>query len=112
MNTVIILNSVVAFALEIAMLIAYGTWAYRLSGTTWLQWLLALGSVTVVAVLWGLFAAPRAQWRLDSPWLYLFGAVLMLASFALLWHMGCKTQAVALSAITIAVQTIAYATHQ
>ena len=112
MTLFLALNGVIAFALEIAMLIAYGMAGYKISHISWLQWLGAVGAVALVAILWGLVAAPRAQWRLSSPWLYTVSLALMLVAFILLWYMGHKTSALILSVIAVIVQGIAYINKQ
>src|SRR4051812_12711999 len=50
----------VAFAGELAALGALGYWGSATGGTTAARWLLGLGVPLAAAVLWGLFAAPRA----------------------------------------------------
>ena len=74
----------VAFLAELAALaaLAYGGW--RIPGPTGLRVVLAVAAPTGAAVLWGLFAAPRAPRRSPGPALavkvLVFGsAVLVLA---------------------------------
>ena len=93
------LNSALAFGLELAMLGAIGYWAYGLDVETWLKWTLALCGPVLVAVVWGLFFAPKAARRLSlwpgtllslglflvSAWaLYLSGQVVGAGAMALL----------------------------
>jgi len=54
-------NATVAFGLEIAALAVLGWGGWQLGGPTGLRVLLALGLPVAAAVLWGLFAAPRAS---------------------------------------------------
>ena len=56
-------NDVVAFLVEVATLALLGMAGWQLGGSTLLQVLLALALPGAAAVLWGLFAAPRARVR-------------------------------------------------
>jgi hypothetical protein len=49
-----------AFASEIAALVALGYWGFTVDGPLALRIVLGLGAPAVAAVLWGVFAAPRA----------------------------------------------------
>ncbi|NEK59529.1 YrdB family protein [Geodermatophilus sabuli] len=50
----------VAFVAELGALAALGYWGAVTGGTSAVRWALALGVPLAAAVLWGLFAAPRA----------------------------------------------------
>ena len=56
-------NDVVAFFVELAALALIGLWGYRAGGPVWARALLGIGLPLLAAALWGLFAAPRAQFR-------------------------------------------------
>jgi hypothetical protein len=53
-------NATVAFGLELAALAVLGRGGWQLGGSTAVRLLLAVGLPVVAAVLWSLFAAPRA----------------------------------------------------
>ena len=53
-------NATVAFGLELAALAVLGRGGWQLGGSTAVRLLLAVGLPIVAAVLWSLFAAPRA----------------------------------------------------
>jgi len=72
MTAVVVINAVLAFALELGMLWAYGDWGWRVTTTTWLRWCLALGVPALAIVMWALWGAPRSATRLGPPWLYVF----------------------------------------
>jgi hypothetical protein len=55
----------VAFLLELAVLAAVGYFGFHQSGA--LAWLLGLGLPLLFAVLWGVFAAPKAPRPLPGP---------------------------------------------
>ncbi len=73
------LNAGIAFALELAMLAAFGYWGYWFGGALWLKWLLAIAIPVLAAAGWGLFFAPRSTKRLPL----LPGALLSLGLFLL-----------------------------
>jgi hypothetical protein len=56
-------NLAVKFALEMAALVAFAWWGATVAGGA-LAVLLAVGLPVIAAVLWGIFAAPRARRRL------------------------------------------------
>lgn len=58
------LNVLVRFLLELCMLTAVGYWGFK-SGSGWLmKILLGIGLPVLMAVLWGVFIAPRATYPL------------------------------------------------
>jgi hypothetical protein len=52
-----------AFAAELAALVALGYWGFATGGSTVVRVLLGVGLPVLAAVLWGVFAAPRAPVR-------------------------------------------------
>ncbi|HEU5345175.1 MAG TPA: YrdB family protein [Ktedonobacterales bacterium] len=86
MSTLKMGNLALAFLLELAMLGALCYWGFAV-GSGWLAKVaLGVGAPLVVAVLWGLFMAPRAVFPASRPiyWLlfvvFFGGAALALAS--------------------------------
>lgn len=73
------LNAIVAFGLEMAMLVSFGYWGYQVGQGTLARWALAIGLPTVAIVIWGLYFAPKATRRLSI----LPGALLSLGLFVL-----------------------------
>ena len=53
-------NLTLAFLLELCALAALGYWGFRVGGGPVSKLVLGLGAPLVAAVVWGLFAAPRA----------------------------------------------------
>ena len=81
------LNLLVRFLLEICMLAAVGYWGFK-TGSGWAMKLtLGIGLPVLIAVVWGLFVAPRARFPLR-------GASHLALSFILL-----STGAIALFAV-------------
>jgi hypothetical protein len=71
-------NDVVAFLVELTALALIGLWGYRAGGALWAKVVLAIGLVLVASVAWGLFAAPRARFRI--PWVTLLVKVVVLGA--------------------------------
>ena len=69
-------NDVAAFLVEIGVLVLLAWAGFSVGGTP--GWILGLGLPLVAAVLWGLFAAPRA--RVSSFWLQLVTKVVVLGA--------------------------------
>lgn len=78
-------NAVVRFLLELAALGVFGYWGYSFGGTPVGKLGIGIGLPLVVVLVWGVFGAPAAPYRLEQPWrvlleiLVLGGAVLALS---------------------------------
>lgn len=78
------INAGLAFLLELAMLAAFGYWGFQGEKSIWLKWGLGIATPLVVALLWGLWLAPRADRRLNSRWgIFLSFGLFCLATLAL-----------------------------
>ena len=55
-------NLALAFLLELAALAALAYWGYCTGNSTFTSLVLGIGIPLVAAILWGLFAAPRARY--------------------------------------------------
>lgn len=71
-------NLGLAFLMELAGLAIFAWWGWNVAGSTALRLVLALGLPVMAAVLWGLFAAPTANY--GSP---VVTAVVKIAFFGL-----------------------------
>jgi Protein of unknown function (DUF2568) len=56
------INLALAFLLELAALAALAYWGYCTGNSTFTSLLLSIGIPLIAAILWGLFAAPRANY--------------------------------------------------
>lgn len=63
------LNLAFAFILELCLLAALGYWGWQTGGTLLVRLALGVGAPLLLAIVWGIFAAPTAQRRLKQPWL-------------------------------------------
>jgi hypothetical protein len=79
LGTLKAVNAGLAFFLELAMLAGFGYWGFSGDKSVLMKWLLGLGLPVVVAVVWGMFFAPKADHRLKIT----SGALLSLMLFLL-----------------------------
>jgi hypothetical protein len=59
-------NLLVRFLLELCMLAAVGYWGFKTQSSWALKVLLGIGVPVLIAVLWGLFVAPKAAYPLQG----------------------------------------------
>lgn len=79
------LNLGVRFLLEILALIILGYWGLKLKHGTTLKVVIGIGAPLLPAVIWGMFGAPKARFRLSGiPFLFLELIVFGLPFVALL----------------------------
>lgn len=57
-------NLTAAFLLELCLLAALAYWGYRVGGNTFTKLGLAIGLPLLMAVVWGMFMAPKARVQL------------------------------------------------
>ena len=58
------INAGLAFFLELAMLAGFGYWGFYGDKSILIKWMLGIGIPVVVAIVWGMFFAPKAGHRL------------------------------------------------
>lgn len=81
-------NLTLAFVLELCMLAAFCYWGFVTGHGTLQKLLLGLGTPLVVAIIWGLFAAPQATWPLPGAALFALKALLFCSAAVALWAAG------------------------
>ena len=97
----------VAFLLELAALAALAYWGARAADGAW-AWVLAVGTPLAAAVVWGLFAAPRARFPLSAAATVSVRLAVLLGSAAALAVAGRHVLAFVL-ALVVAADTIVLA---
>jgi hypothetical protein len=91
----------IAFLLEMGMLITLGVWGFQNRQSTIEKYVLGIGLPLLAACLWGIFAAPRSAYRLELPYRLLFSLSLFgLASF-LQHRLGYTTMAVLFGGVSV-----------
>lgn len=94
-------NLGLAFLLELAVLFAVGGWGFTLAQGWPVRLLAAVGGVLLMAVLWGVFAAPRAFAQLPG----VAGVAFRIAWFGVgalaLWATGLPIAAMGLVVLSV-----------
>ena len=102
-------NEGLAFLLELAMLVALAWWGAETGGTRIASVVLGVGAPVAAAVLWGLFAAPRARIRLPMAGLLAVKALVFAAATAAIHSRGRPRLAIGFAIVALANAAIAAA---
>jgi hypothetical protein len=87
MNLIKKFNLLVAFLLEIGLLILVAYWGFRQGKNETMKYVLVIIMPAIVIVLWGVFAAPKSRYRLQNP----FRTIFKLSMFAVATFAGYDT---------------------
>ena len=93
---VVAANLVLRFVLELAALAAVGYWGWDAGGP-----LLAIAAVAAVAVVWGLFLAPKRRFDLAAPIRFAVELGVWIAAGAALYATGHTALAVAFVVLAV-----------
>ncbi|MFJ3906354.1 YrdB family protein [Streptomyces sp. NPDC090025] len=96
-----VINEGLAFLLELAALAALAWWGWRTSDHTAVRLLAAVATPGAAAVLWGLFAAPRARFAVPLPAVLLVKALVFGSAVAALLALGQRGDAVTFGAVLL-----------
>jgi len=66
MDAIKMLNLLVRFLLELCLLAAIGYWGFETHSSWGWKILLGIGLPLLIAVLWGMFLAPKSAYRLGG----------------------------------------------
>jgi hypothetical protein len=78
----------IVFLLELAALAALGWWGFTLDAPAWVRILAGIGAPLTAAVLWAMFAAPRARFAVSGAAVVVVKTVVYLAAAAALVGAG------------------------
>ncbi|GAA4633205.1 hypothetical protein GCM10023196_069880 [Actinoallomurus vinaceus] len=95
-------NEALAFLLEIAALAVLAWWGVRTGDGVLLKAVLGIGAPAVAAVVWGLFAAPKARVRLPLPAVLLVKLLVFGAATAALYGLDHPGLALGFAVIVVA----------
>ena len=87
--------------LELAAVVAFGYWGFKVGGGTLARVALGIGLPILVAVVWGLFVAPRAVIPLPRPVTFALGLAILLLAAVALAAAGRPTLGVAFATIVV-----------
>lgn len=100
-------NETIAFLLELLMLAALGWWGAKSGSSLAGSVLLGAGAPLAIAVVWGLFAAPKARIRLPMAGVLAVKALAFSSAAAAIYALRLHTAAVLFAAISLANATLA-----
>jgi hypothetical protein len=66
MEALKLINLGLRFILEILVLLIIGYWGFQVSQGTLLKFLVGIGLPLLIAVIWGMFGAPKARYLLSG----------------------------------------------
>jgi UDP-N-acetylmuramyl pentapeptide synthase len=101
-------NEAAAFVLELLVLVVLCAWGFSTAHGAE-SFLLGIGAAALAALIWGLFAAPRARFPLPLAGTLAVKAVVFAAAVAALAGLGLPALAAALALALIANTTVAVA---
>jgi hypothetical protein len=88
MALVQVINLGLRFALELCLLAAFGYWGFQLERGWLVRIVVGIGVPLLVAVVWGMFIAPKALNLLAEPGRFLLELLLFALGAGVLWLAG------------------------
>lgn len=104
-----VFNEGLAFLLELAALAVLAWWGWESAENTALRLLLAIAAPGLAAVVWGLFAAPRARFPVPLAGVLLVKALVFGAAAVALHALDRPVWAVSFAAVALANTALATA---
>lgn len=95
------LNEGLAFVLEVAAIVALAWWGFTTGGNVVVNVVLGIGTPVGAMVLWGLFAAPRARFKVALPFVLLVKAIVFGAGALAFYGVDHATLAIVFAVITV-----------
>lgn len=83
------------------MFFSFGSFGFSYGKTSITKWLFAIGLVLLGATLWGIFAAPKSEYRLGTNLRYLFEILMFLIGAFLFYKNNHPNIALAMAIISI-----------
>ena len=84
-------NLALSFFLELCLLAAFAVWGFSTGSGLSIQLLMGIGAPVLVAVLWGLFMAPKAYRPLQPPLHQIAELIIFGLAFVALYAAGQPT---------------------
>ncbi|MDH6575346.1 YrdB family protein [Kitasatospora sp. MAP5-34] len=100
-----VVNEGLAFLIEVAALAALCWWGFSTGSGVVTHLVLGLGAPLLAAVLWGMFAAPKARFQVSLPGVLLVKFLVFAAAIVALWAIGWHALATVLGVVA-AVNTV------
>jgi Protein of unknown function (DUF2568) len=100
-ETLKFINAGLAFILELVMLASLGYWGFYGEKSVLAKWVLGIGLPVLTAVVWGIFLAPRAMYRLGNISGNLLSLILFLSAATTLFYTGHTLLAIIFAATAV-----------
>ncbi len=94
-------NATLAFLLEVAALVALGYWGFHTGAGIPAKLALGLGAPLLAAIVWGLFAAPKARFAVPFAAVLATKALVFGAATAALYATGHRVPAVVFAIVVV-----------
>ncbi|MVM37082.1 DUF2568 domain-containing protein [Spirosoma sp. HMF3257] len=104
-----VLNQVIYFLLELSMLASFGYTGFQSTQHPFGRYLVGIGLPLLAATFWGIFAAPRSNYRLEPPYRTVFALTLFGSSAILLYRTGHTGLAIAFAVLALVSELTAMA---
>jgi hypothetical protein len=88
------INLLVAFLLELCLLVIFGFWGVHVSSSGIQKIILGASLPILLAVIWGIFLAPASSTRLHEPWLVIAKVIIFALATLALFSTGKLTLAI------------------
>lgn len=102
LRMLVILNALLALALELAMLVFIGWWALTLDLPVWARVLIAIAAVGALVTVWGAFASPKARIPVPTAGIVAVKALAFGSAALALWGLGYPAAAVVYAVLAAA----------
>ena len=79
------INLAVRFLLELCVLVAVGYWGFKTSSEWFPKILLGVGAPLLIAIIWGMFGAPKAAYHLTGFSLFALEVIIFGSGVAALY---------------------------
>lgn len=94
-------NLVLAFLLELGVLVALGYWGFHTGQGMVVKIGLAVGAPVIAIIFWALFGAPKATWALPGNWHLIVAAVFFGAAVVALFSAGQRQWAIVFALLVV-----------
>ncbi len=105
-------NLGLAFLLELVAIASFAYWGFNASDSTVLKLVLGLGTPILAIVLWGIFAAPQSERRLQGSAYLIFKVIFFALAILALFAAGSLTLGFVFGVAFVINTVLAYAWHQ
>ncbi|MGW2842740.1 YrdB family protein [Streptomyces sp. NPDC001493] len=95
-------NELLAFIVEVVGIVAFARWGWHASGNTVLRIVLAVGLPAVAAVVWGMFASPKARFTLPVAGVVAVKMLVFVCAVAALYDLDGSKSALSYAAVVAA----------